>query len=73
MSHHKHCSALVSIVQDEVFIRSILYKFGAHIINIKYLVSKFESTQQDRVSKNENNMIKNSNQHQIPWWASAIL
>ena len=58
MSHHKLCSALVSVVQDKFFIRSVLYKFGAHIISIKYLISKFESTQKDRVSKNQNNLIK---------------
>ena len=50
----------------------ILQIFRPHQ-NIKDLVSKLESTQQEKVSKNQNNMIGNCNHHQISQRASDIL
>ena len=44
-----------------------------HTKNVKDLISKFESTQQDRVSNNNNNMMGNCNRNQIFQWAGAIL
>ena len=73
MPHHKIYSAFVSFIHDEVFIRSTFYKCGVHTINTKELISKFESTQQDILYKNQNNLIVNYNQHQIYWWGSALI
>ena len=38
----------MSAIQDGVFIRSAFYKFGIHAKNIKDLISKFKSTQQQK-------------------------
>ena len=50
-----------------------ILQFFIHTINIKDLISKFESTQQDRVSKNQNDMVGNFNQNHISRWDSALL
>ena len=63
----------MSVIQDEVSIRSALYKFGIQTINIKDLIYRLESTQQDRVSNTQNTMMGNFNQHQIYWWAGYII
>ena len=63
----------MSVIQDEFFIRSELYKIAIHTKKITDLLPKFESTQQYRVSKNQNNLIGNSNQHHISRWYSALL
>ena len=34
----------------------------------KYLISKFESSQKQKVSKNQNKLIENRNKHNISWW-----
>ena len=44
---HNIYSEFMSVIQDEVFIRSKFYKFFFHTKKIKDLLSKFESTQQD--------------------------
>ena len=59
MSHHKFYSEFVFVIQYKVSIGSVLYKFEIHAKNSEDLVSKLESSQQDRVSKNQNNMVKN--------------
>ena len=61
------------VIQDEVFIISAFYKFGVHTINIKDLISKSESTKQDRVSKNQNNLMVNINQYNIFRWDGYLL
>ena len=48
----------MSVIQHSVFIRSIFYNCFVHIIIIYNLIPKFESTQQDRLSNNQNNMIE---------------
>ena len=53
MFHHKIYSAFVSVIQDEVFVRSAFYKFGVHTIKIKDLISKFGSTQQESLQASE--------------------
>ena len=73
MSHHKIYSELMSIIQDEFFIRPPFYNFFIHIKNIKDLISKFESNQQDRVYKNQNNLMGNFNQHHISQWYSDTI
>ena len=73
MYHCKLYSTFISGIQDEVFIISEFYKFGAHTINIMDIIFMFESTQQVIVSKNQNNMIGNFNQHHIYRWDNAIL
>ena len=50
-----------------------ILKLGLHTINNKVLVSKFEPTQQDRVSNNQNNMIENRNQNQISRCNSVLI
>ena len=73
MSHNKLHSSFMSVIQDEVFIRSELYKFGINAINIKDIIYKFEYTQHDRVSNYKNNMMENRNCHQISRWDSSLL
>ena len=49
----------MSAVQDGVSIGSSSCKFGFHTRNIKEIIFKFESYQQDRVSNNQNKPIEN--------------
>ena len=58
----------MATIQDEV---SIIYesrKFGIQYQHIKDLISKFESSQQDRISKKHNSMIENINTNNIYRW-----
>ena len=73
MYHHKLYSEFMSVIQGEVFVRSAFYKIFIHAKNIRDLISKFEPNQQDRISNDHNNVIGNSNQNHISWWASDLL
>ena len=73
MYHYKLYSAFMSVKKDEVLIRLTLNKFGAHTRNTKDIISKFEYTEQDRVSKNQNNLIGYFNQHKISQWDIVLI
>ena len=53
------------VIQYEVFIISEFYKLVVHTKNTKDLLSRLKSTQQDRVSNNQSNMIGNGKQKNI--------
>ena len=73
MYHHKLYSEFMSFIQGEVFVRSAFYKIFIYTKNINDLISNFESTQNDRVSNNHNNLMVTFKQNQIPLWSSAFL
>ena len=47
----------MAIIQDEVFVHAMPNKYVSQSWQIKYLISKFESTQQDRISNKQNKMV----------------
>ena len=63
VTQHVSSQALISIhvcnKKWSLHQNCILYIFGVHAINIKDLIPKFESTWQDILSNNQNNMIEN--------------
>ena len=68
MSPYKLHLLFMGIIQDEVSIRSASRILVVHSQHIKDLISNFEYAQQDIISKNQKNIIKNINHHQISWW-----
>ena len=63
----------MGVIQDEVSICSVSRIFGIHYRQIKYLVSKFESIQQDNISKKQKNLIEIRNQYQIYQRVCALI
>ena len=63
----------MAVIQDEISIRAMPNKYGSHYRQIKDLIYKFESAQQDRISNKQKNLVENSNQHHISRQACAHL
>ena len=61
----------MSVIQNEVSIRSVPNKYDSQSRQIKDLVTQFESAQQDRISDKQKNLVENSNQNHIFLWSSA--
>ena len=55
----------MSVIQNEVSIRALPNTYGSQSQQIKDLIAQFESTQQDRISNEQKNLVENINQHQI--------
>ena len=55
----------MDVILYELSFRYVSWKSSYHYWNIKELISKLKSAQQDIVSKNLKNMIEDINQHQI--------
>ena len=73
MSHHNLHSELMILIQDEVSIRSAFRKCVVNSRHIKYLICKFEFTQQDRISNKQKKLIERINQHQFSWWDCDLI
>ena len=68
MTHLQLYAAFMSVIQDEVSIFTIPNKYGSQSWLIKYLITHFESAEQDGISNNHKNLVKNINQHHILQW-----
>ena len=49
----------MAVIKDEVSIQYAYGKFGIHSRQTKDLIFKFESPQQEKISKKQKNMIEN--------------
>ena len=65
MSHMQLYSELMAAIQDEVSIYTVSKRYVSQYRLIKDLITHLESAQKVRTSNNQNNLVENSNQHNI--------
>ena len=65
MSPHNLHSELMDVIQYKISIIYASVKCGVHSWHNKDLISNFESSKKDKISKKQKNLIENMNTHQI--------
>ena len=73
MSPNNPHSAFMAFIQDDFSIQSASINFGTPPRQIKDLISKFEYSQQDIISKKNKNLSENRNQNHISQCSCALI